>query len=483
MLALFLVALSSQLSALSCFAAEVKEPNVAGMFYPENPDVLSQMLEEMLEAVDPEPMGGKIFALISPHAGYEFSGQTAAYGYKLIKGQSYKTVIVIGPSHHYGFTGASVFPEGAFRTPLGDIEVDAEFTRQLLYKDTNIVFVPLAFAKEHSVEVQLPFLQAALTGFKIVPIVMGDCDLSFCQKLAGLLKEVIGKRQDVLVVASSDLDHAYDYDEVEMSDAMTLSYIKDMNAEGLYYGFREGKLKLCGGFPVVTTLMLARQLGHEKLSVLHHTNSAFVTGKKEKGAWTVGYASCAIDKEGEAAMLNEKQREHLLKLARGSLETYLKTGKKLEVAESDPLLLKEMGAFVTLSEHGRLRGCIGTIIGKQPLYLTIRDMAVEAGTGDPRFPQVELSEMKDIEMEVSVLSPLEKIDDPAVIEMGKHGVLVRKGYMSGVFLPQVATETGWSKEEFMSELCSQKAGLPRDAWKGKGTDIYIFTAEVFSEKK
>ena len=181
-------------------------------------------------------------------------------------------------------------------------------------------------------------------------------------------------------------------------------------------------------------------------------------------------------------MLDKNQRTKLLEIARHSIETYLKTGKKIQLTEQDPLLLKEMGAFVTLSKHGQLRGCIGNLIGKQPLYLTIRDMAIEAATGDPRFPAVDLSEIKELEIEISVLSPLERIESADKIELGKHGVLVKKGFSSGVFLPQVAAETGWSKEEFLSNLCSHKAGLAPDAWKDKSTEIYIFSAEVFSEK-
>jgi AmmeMemoRadiSam system protein A len=181
-------------------------------------------------------------------------------------------------------------------------------------------------------------------------------------------------------------------------------------------------------------------------------------------------------------MLTKEQRKKLLGLARNSIETYLTTGRKLEVSETDPLLLQNMGAFVTLHKAGELRGCIGNIVGQQPLYLTVRDMAVEAATGDPRFPAVAAGEMEDIEIEISALSPLEKVSSADKIELGRHGVIVRRGSRSGVYLPQVATETGWSKEEFLSSLCAHKAGLPADAWKDNSTELYIFSAEVFSEK-
>ena len=182
-------------------------------------------------------------------------------------------------------------------------------------------------------------------------------------------------------------------------------------------------------------------------------------------------------------MLNNLQRKRLLEIARSSIETYLRTGKKLEVQESDPVLSAQMGAFVTLQEHGQLRGCIGNMVGVRELYLTVRDMAVEAAVGDPRFSPVSLPEVGSLEIEISVLSPMERVDSVDKITMGVHGVMVRKGFRSGVFLPQVAVETGWTKEEFLNNLCAHKAGLPSDAWKDKATEIYIYTAEVFSEKK
>jgi hypothetical protein len=468
-----------------CAEVDVKEPNVAGAFYPDNPEQLTRMVDGFMETAQPKPMDGPIIALICPHAGYGYSGQTAAYAYKLIKGKPYRTVVIIGPSHRFGFDAVSVYPRGAFRTPLGEIEVDAEFAQRLLNRESVITFLPAAFDQEHSLEVQLPFLQRSLSDFKIVPIIMGDCSLAVCTKLADLLKEIIGVREDVLVVASSDMYHGYDYEEAEATDRRTLMYLRNMDESGLYYGLREGKVQLCGGFPVVTVLNLAKALGHQKLQVLHYTNSATVTGKNIKGIWTVGYSSSAIDQPQErgAQMLNNEQKKKLLGIARASIEAYLKTGKRMELAEGDPVLSRIHGAFVTLHEHGQLRGCIGNMIGNQPLYLTIRDMAVESAVGDPRFPPLQPAELKNAEIEISVLSPLERVSSVDAIQLGTHGVLVKRGYRSGVFLPQVATETGWSKEEFLSALCSQKAGLAPDAWKDKATELYIFTALVFSEKE
>lgn len=187
--------------------------------------------------------------------------------------------------------------------------------------------------------------------------------------------------------------------------------------------------------------------------------------------------------EGRVQCLIKRKEKKLLEIARTTIETYLLTGKKPSIRETDEVLNKELGAFVTLREHHELRGCIGNMIGHGPLYLTVRDMAIEASTGDPRFSKVRPSELKDIEIEISVLSPLKRVASADEVQLGEHGVLIRKGFLSGVFLPQVATETGWSKEEFLSNLCAHKAGLPPDAWKDKSTEIYVFNAEVFSENE
>ena len=464
------------------FAQQVKEPNVAGAFYPDDPAELSSMIDGFLQNADPQPMPGEIFGLIVPHAGYGYSGPTAAFGYKLVQGKNYRTVVILGTSHHYSFSGVSVYPQGAFKTPLGAVEIDGDFTGELM-KDKNIVFDPLAFAKEHSIEVQIPFLQKSLAGFKIVPIAMGDCTWQDCQNFAQSLKNAIAGRKDVLVVVSTDMYHGYDYAQADNVDNGAIDFLKKMDPEGLYYALREGHTQLCGGFGAVAALILAKELGHNQLAVLNHTNSAQVTGKKVKGVWTVGYGSFAIDQpKEEAVMLNQGQKRKLLGIARKSIESYLKNRKYLEVQENDSVLTQIMGAFVTLHKDGQLRGCIGNIIGRQPLYLTVRDMAVESATADPRFSPVTLEELNGIQIEISALSAPQKIDTVDKIDLGKHGVIVSRGPRSGVFLPQVATETGWSKEEFLSQLCSQKAGLDADAWKDKNTQIQIFRAEVFSEK-
>ena len=482
---------------LNCLAS-VKEPEFAGQFYPGQKEELSTMIDNFLIKAQPKDITGDIFMLISPHAGFGYSGPTAAYGYKLIKNKPYKTVIILGTSHHKPFNGAAVYAQGSFETSLGILKIDDEFSSDLINRDPDIFTDETAFSGEHSVEVQLPFLQSVLGDFKIVPVVIGDCSLVTCKKVASLIKEAIGSRKDILLVVSTDLYHGYDILEANKTDILTLELIKKMDYEGLYYSLRDTKAQACGGFATVIALNIAKEMGHNKVEVLNHTNSAVVTEQNVSGQWTVGYASIivynpaprvykelrgyALVSKGEN-MLNNQQRKKLLEIARASINAYLQTGKKMELSETDPVLKQEMGAFVTLNKHGELRGCIGNLTASQPLYLTVRDMALEAAVHDPRFSALTLSELKNIDIEISVLSPLKRVDSAERIELGKHGVLVRKGYQSGVFLPQVAIETGWSKEEFLNNLCAQKAGLAPDAWKDKSTEIYIFEAEVFSENK
>jgi AmmeMemoRadiSam system protein A len=181
-------------------------------------------------------------------------------------------------------------------------------------------------------------------------------------------------------------------------------------------------------------------------------------------------------------MLNNIQRKRLLEIARESITSFVKSGKRQVFKDDDPVLNKPLGAFVTLHENGQLRGCIGNIIGSGQLYKLVADMAIEAAVGDPRFPTLSASEIDKIDIEISVLSQLKRVEDTSQIKIPGHGVLVKKGFNSGVYLPQVATETGWNKEEFLTSLCSQKAGISGDAWKEPNTELYIFTAEVFGEK-
>ncbi|HOX54755.1 MAG TPA: AmmeMemoRadiSam system protein B [Candidatus Omnitrophota bacterium] len=475
-----LVFCSILLSACYSGAQETKNPNVSGSFYPADPKVLSDKIDSYLKDAIVPGVNGKIIGLISPHAGYEYSAAIAAHGYKLIQGKNYNTVVVMAPSHYYGFNGISIWPEGEFKTPLGDMKVDSEFTGQILKRLDRAKFIPEAFAKEHSLEVQLPFVQKVLPTAKIVPIVMGSPNLADSESLAGVLRDIIGKREDVLIIASTDLSHYHPYAEANSIDKTTVGYFQGLDCKGLWQADLAGKAELCGIAPVITLLTYAKDV-QAKIKILKRANSGDVLGDLSK---VVGYASAVIyredDPKGET-MLSNEQKKTLLTIARESMENYVKTGKRKEFAVDDPVLKRHQGAFVTLNKNGQLRGCIGRIVADDPLYEVVASMAIEAAIDDPRFYPVTAKELNDIEIDISALSPIEEIKDVNKIEVGKHGIIIRRGFFQGLLLPQVATEYGWNRETFLKQTCL-KAGLPEDAWKDKTTQISIFSAEVFSEK-
>ena len=478
--------------ASSAYASDIKNADLAGTWYPRDKAELKAMLESYLDSAGPAKIEGQPFAIISPHAGYQFSGPVAAYGYKAVQNRGIKTVIIVGFSHRKYFDGISVYAKGGWRTPLGDIMIDEMLASQLMSKNSRIRFEPGLFEGENSVEMQIPFIQLALKDVKIVPVAFGTQSYTDAEILAGVLTAVLKDRRDCLIVASTDLSHYHPYEKANSIDRNLITVLTRLKAKDLYDGAVIGTCELCGMMPVTATLLTAEKLGFDGIKVLKYANSGDTYGDKSK---VVGYLSAVVykksgqgpgvgveEKEG-AAMLNDNQRKRLLQIARESITSYIKEGKRKNFSENDPILKQVMGAFVTLHENGELRGCIGNMIGQQPLYQTVADMAIESATEDPRFPALSAKELDKIAIEISVLTPLKRIANYNDIKIPGDGVLIRCGGRSGVFLPQVATETGWNRDEFMSCLCTHKAGLPPNAWKDPGAEIYIFSAEVFGSRK
>lgn len=462
------------------YAASIKEPNVAGAFYSADPQELSAQIDTFIQQATVKPLDTKVQALIVPHAGYIYSGAIAAYGYKVVSKNKYTTVVILAPSHYFPFDGISIWPEGGFRTPLGIINVDDSFAKQLI--DAGRGVIPYAstavFEREHSVEVELPFIQKVFPAAKIVPVLMGNPDPKVCLQLAAILDKLIGSRQDVLVLASSDMSHYYPYDTANRMDAVTLGAIKEEDPQKFWDGNLTHQMEMCGFVPVTTLLLYARERGL-KVQVFKHANSGDTAGDKAR---VVGYSSVIFFKDDAFGddKLTVQEKKELLNLARNTVDSFVQTGKVLQVKTNDPRLLKTQGAFVTLRKKGQLRGCIGNIVGNKPLWQTIQEMSVAAASQDQRFAPVGKDELKDIDIEISVLTVPYRITDASAITLGKDGVIVSDGsYHQGVFLPQVADETHWSKEEFLNELCSQKADLPADCWKDPKNSLWTFQADVF----
>ena len=459
---------------------QIRKPAVAGMFYPASPDRLKGEISNYLRKVASVKTEGEIVAIISPHAGYEFSGGVAAYGFKAIEGKDFSTVIIIGPSHYVYFKGSSIYPEGYYRTPLGDVEIDKELAKKLI-NGSNIRFYPPAHQREHSVEVQIPFLQTVLKDFKIVPIIMGNCSYQDCLDLGKAIAENV-KDKRILIIASTDLSHFYPSEEARFLDKITLNEIRRFNPRELYQKVQTEECQLCGAMPVVATLIASKDLGADKIELLKYLHSGDVTGDNSR---VVGYGSLLIQKTEDRRQKTEKNRENLssdekkrlLEIAREAIESYVNKQERIKIKETNPKLREKRGVFVTLTKSGQLRGCIGYIQPIKPLCEAVRDMAIEAAVNDPRFTPLQKGELNEIEIEISVLSPLKKIEDVTEIEVGRDGIFIKKGFHSGLLLPQVATENNWDREEFLRHTC-YKAGLPSDAWK-EGAEIYIFSAEIF----
>ena len=478
---------------------QVRKPAVAGQFYPGDPVTLTKQLSDFFKNAKKEPVPGKIVALISPHAGYMYSGQVAAYSFKLLEGLSFETVVVISPSHVAYFPGASVYNGGSYETPLGQIPVDttlagqiADASKKVFLSDKGHSFAGMR--GEHALEVELPFLQLVLGRFKLVAIVVADQDWVTCEALGEALSKAL-KGKNALIVASTDLSHFHPYDEAVRLDNIVMDHVNSFDPEELHADLASKVCEACGGGPVLATMLAAKGLGADKAKVLKYANSGDVTGDK---SGVVGYMAAVIydseaaaegrreseeKKVGIESGLSEDDKETLMNIARTTIEHRVKGEALTEFEVDSPILKENRGAFVTIHKQGRLRGCIGYIQAIKPLYVTIQEMAEAAALNDHRFPPVSPEELDALDLEISVLTPLQEIKDVDEIEVGKHGIVLKKGYHQGVFLPQVATEQGWDRTTFLNEICF-KAGIhDKNCWKDEDAEIFIYSAEVFKEKK
>jgi AmmeMemoRadiSam system protein B/AmmeMemoRadiSam system protein A len=463
----------------NCESNEYRESIHAGTWYPGSKKDLTKEIQTFLKNARVK-VHGEIYGLISPHAGYIYSGPVAAFAYKIVENKNFDDVIVIGPSHYHGFIGVSVDTLVGRRTPLGEVDYDLKIAQKIINQHDNIIYDPHAHSEEHSVEIQIPFLQMVLKKFKLIEIIMGTQDYNTCEVLTNaIINTTKGKR--VLIVASSDLSHYHSQKEAEQLDNLLIEAVSMYDPKVLYNRLSQDSCEACGGGPIITAMLVAKKMGATKAKPVMYATSGTVTGDYSRGV--VGYLAAVFYKEKEMAVgidlgFSDKEKARLKEIARKSIEASIK-GKKLpELKNITGKLNEPYGIFVTINKHGNLRGCIGHIIGDQPLYKSCQQMARAAALEDPRFPAVTENELPDLEIEISILTPLEKVKDFKEIVIGRDGLLIRKGYHQGLLLPQVATEYGWTIEEFLEETC-HKAGLPDSAYQEPDAEVYKFSAEVF----
>jgi MEMO1 family protein len=447
-----------------------RQPAVAGQFYSANPEELKSNLRDMFRSAVPSAGISNIRAVLVPHAGYVFSGQVAASAINQLDPEAeYKRIFIIGSSHRTAFDAASVYAEGNFITPLGKVPVDAEAAQDLISKSKWFRFFKDAHWHEHSLEVAIPFLQYHLKKpFSIVPIVLGTDSPATCKEIAAVLKPYMNAEN--LFVISTDFSHYPDYDNALKVDGLTAAAILKNDPEALMQtlqsnaamNIRQLATSLCGWTSVLTLLHMTKEEDGYNYKEIQYRNSAdspYGDSNRVVGyyAMLVSGPAAASAEENEFT-ISEQDKKHLLTVARNTLEAYINHRKypDIDASEFSDNLKKQCGAFVTLHKDKKLRGCIGRFTADIPLYEVVRDMAVSSATQDHRFSPVTPDEISAIDIEISVLSPMRKISSPDQIELGKHGIYIIKGSRSGTFLPQVATETGWNKEEFLGHCAATK---------------------------
>lgn len=486
------------MSALSPFPfggpAAADEPQVrpaycAGTWYPGDAAALGQEVDALLAAATPPQLAGRPVAIISPHAGYRFSAPVAAAAYASLRGQSYKRVIVLAFSHRHAgrYDGVDV-PDAltAYSTPLGQVPLDRDACAALL-KSPAFAAHPGVDGGEHSLELQLPFLQKTIGSFALVPLLVGRLSERDCTAAARALAALAD--DDTLFVVSTDFTHFgpnYGYTPFRTDVAARLTRLAEQAAAPLlrcdYDGFaahlaRTGDT-ICGRGPLLLLLRTLTLRGGAD-----GVRAAWDTSGRMTGDWTNSVTYQALVFTRRPATLAPAEQAELLRLARQAV-TALLTGQP--PPEPDPAKLPERlradgACFVTLKNAEQLRGCIGNLLPEGPLYRAVLHNAV-AACRDARFVNnpVTAAELDRLRIEISCLTPMRRITDPDEVIVGRHGLLIGIGPQRGVLLPQVAYERGWSRAEFLAQTC-HKAGLPPDAWKRPEAELYVFEAEVFGE--
>ncbi len=531
---------------------KIRDSIVAGSFYPDDPYVLGMQIEDYLNNAKLLDINN-IKALICPHAGYIYSGQVAAYSFKQIINKKFDSIIIISPSHSESFDFVSVYDGDAYNTPLGRVGIDKKRSALLVENNPHIRFSDKGHNNEHSIEVQLPFLQYMFKEFEFIPVVIGSQSIQNIHAIGKTISEVF-ENENIIIIASSDLSHYHPYNDAVILDRQVENLVGKFDIDNLEDEFLKSKVEMCGGGPVIAAMIAAKNLGADKALILKYLNSGDISGERKA---VVGYLAAALFKEDKSdekksdtaakkeikteigktiinnisktgknrengsesskkedseyatdashnkkeklnmendndlyekdesedtisMSLNKKEKLILLEIARESIKSAILGIKSGIPAINDIILNEKCGAFVTLTINGKLRGCIGNIRAVSPLWETVRTMAKEASLNDPRFYPLSAADIKNIRIEISVLSPFKLINNFDEIKVGTHGLFIKKGFSQGLLLPQVATDYNWDRTQFLRETC-HKAGLHESAWQDKNCEIYIFSATVFGE--
>lgn len=450
----------------------IRPAAVAGSFYPANPGDLKVLLDQLLADANTDERCPK--AIIAPHAGYVYSGPIAASAYARLfnREQPIKKVVLMGPSHRVAFKGIAVSSSDFYRTPLGDIPVDTDAIQKIINLP-SVGYLDEAHSEEHSLEVQLPFLQTILPEFELIPFVVGDASAI---EVSQVLAQLWGG-EETLIVISSDLSHYHSYVEAQVMDQTTSKKIQclDMDLTGD---------EACGCRPLNGLMHYAKQTGY-KIEEIDLRNSGDTSGSTDR---VVGYGayimSPMIMSKSDKSTLPLSHRQILMNMARNSINNLLSAKERLQINLGDfPSPLREdRASFVTLNLNGQLRGCIGSLIPHRPLIVDVAENAQSAASKDPRFKPLSLSEYLEIDIHLSVLSVPEEIsftDKEHLLELIRpeiDGLIIEESGQHATYLPSVWKQLP-DQNDFVREL-RRKAGLDADSW-STNTRIYRYTTEEF----
>lgn len=462
-------------------------PSAAGRFYPASPLELRTDIQRYLNDADCAPSSDQIYAILVPHAGYVFSAPVAAYSFKHASTQNPDTVLFIALSHQ-GVRGGCVFNGNGMRTPLGDITNDHELSSALLDVGAPFYSEFTPYTGEHSIEVNLPFVQEVFPSAKIAAVLTSHMDQDTCRTLGKGIAQVIKQfpHKKVLLCVSSDMSHYPSYNEANRIDQFALQVLESVDPQSYYRSIKQLEHEpvdnlhcvMCGSAAMLPTIEAAQELGVKHGKVLHYRNS----GDSEYGDHdkVVGYGSMAWYYPTNHENFCDEDKQELLRIARRSIECKL-TKNGYHPQSNHEMLNCERGAFVTIKHKDDLRGCLGRFDSNGlPLCKLVAELAAESAVHDNRFTPLSINELPDTSISISVLSTQKKVNSPDDIEVGKHGIMIKNGYQNGTLLPQVATERNWTVIEFLEHTCI-KANLHKDAWHEPDTEIYIYSADVFSD--
>ncbi|PKN37193.1 MAG: hypothetical protein CVU62_11355 [Deltaproteobacteria bacterium HGW-Deltaproteobacteria-2] len=482
--------------------SDVREPAVAGKFYPESAAKLKLAVEKFLQDALPVKIK-KPVAIIVPHAGYIYSGQICADGFKQAANQKYDFIVILGTKHTSSdMEKISLYPGNGFRTPLGTAQIEKNIIHLLKKADpADCMLDKTLHESEHSVEVMVPFIQVVFPKAKIVPVVIGSQDIQTCIRFGQALAKIL-KNKNALIIASSDLSHYPSAQDANIVDRETLSAIAGLDPvvfQNTLQSHRNRNIpnlytSACGEAPIIVAMAAAKSLSATRGSIISYANSGDTSvGERSR---VVGYGAIVLtaDEEGKdtnvftqaaqtdaSTSLTPSDKKMLLSFARETISRLFSTDTVPLARNFSAALQQPRGAFVTLKKRGDLRGCIGRIIGDEPLGKIVGTMAIQAAFNDARFNPLTADELSDIEIEISVLTPIKPIVVATDVVVGQDGVLLNKQGHQAVFLPQVATEQKWNREELLDNLC-RKSGLEKGCWK-KDAQLSTFQAIVFSESE